>query len=53
MTTEEIEAKLIELETALQMTMDAVRALTAIASGNQEAMTSLLDQMTKAMESRG
>ena len=51
-TTEEIEAKLAELETVLQMTMTAVRNLTAIVSGNQQAMTDLLNQMTKAMESK-
>lgn len=53
MTNEEIEAKLAELETALELTMTAVRNLTAIVSGNQQAMSDLLAQMEKAIEGKG
>ena len=53
MTTEEIEAKLVELEATVIVLSAAIHELTNVAVQNEKNFTALLDQMTKAMESKG
>ena len=52
MTTEEIEAKLIELEATVGILMTSVNNLAEAVKTTQDSFSMVLDQMTKGMESK-
>ena len=52
MTTEEIEARLIEIESTLRVLTEAIEKLTGIVKMDQSTLASLVDGLTESLEGK-